>query len=221
MYRLAALDLDGTLVDSAPDLSHCLNSALDSVALPPPSLEQCRGWIGDGIETLLRRALTWAGDAPPDDALLARTLQAFDRCYRARLFVDSRLYPDVANTLEALRSSGLVVGCITNKREAYAIDLLDSAGIGDRLDFIYGGDTLPKRKPDPLPLTTAAQHFGISPAAAAMVGDSINDLRAAESAGFAFVYASYGYATDADGALAAQPARIRGFGELTNLLCGP
>jgi phosphoglycolate phosphatase len=218
LYRLAALDLDGTLIDSAPDLAHCLATALDSVALSPPSLAQCRGWIGDGIEALLRRALTWAKAAPPDEALLDRTLQAFDGCYRNRLFVDSRLYPDVPDTLTELRSrGGLVVGCITNKRETYASQLLAAAGIGSQLDFLYGGDTLPARKPDPLPLTAAAERFGIRPADAIMVGDSINDLRAAEAAGFDFIYASYGY-VDAE-ARSAAPREIASFGDLSRLLC--
>jgi phosphoglycolate phosphatase len=221
LYRLAALDLDGTLVDSAPDLAHCLGIALDSVALAPPRPEQCRAWIGDGIEALLHRALTWASEEPPDDALLARALDAFDDCYRNRLLVDSHLYPGVAATIANLRARGLIVGCITNKRERYAVRLLDEAGIGSGLDFLYGGDTLPAKKPDALQLTTAAKRFGIAPADAVMVGDSLNDLDAAESAGFGFVFARYGYAGPDPGRLAAQALSIGTFSELPELLCRP
>lgn len=221
MYRLAALDLDGTLVDSAPDLAHCLGVALASEDLAAPSVEQCRGWVGDGVDVLVRRGLAAGLRETPDGAVAARVLAVFDRCYRARLFVESRLYPEVAATLESLRANGVIVGCITNKRETYALALLEQAGIGRHLDFVYGGDSLSAKKPGPLQLISAARRFGISPGEAVMVGDSTNDSRAAESAGFDFVFAAYGYAGIDAAALAQSPLRIEAFSELKKLLCRP
>ena len=158
--------------------------------------------------------------ATPDSALLAATLAAFDRCYAVNLFRESRLYPGVADTLQSLRAAGIVVGCVTNKRERFARALLATAGIEGEFDFVYGGDTFSRKKPDPLPLLEAARVFAIDPVAAVMVGDSVNDRDAARRAGFAFVLAAYGYvrADDADSDSAF--AVIERFSELGELLCG-
>lgn len=116
--------------------------------------------------------------------------------------------------------SGIVVGCITNKPEAYAAPLLRAAGIGEMLGFIYGGDRFENRKPDPEPLRRAAEAFDVLPQHAVMVGDSLNDRLAAESAGFAFVFARYGYSPPDDVDLTRGVASIGRFADLGGLLCG-
>jgi len=214
-----ALDLDGTLVDSAPDLNHCLGDALDSVGLPRPGLAEARSWIGDGVEVLIRRGLSAAvGDAHIDPDLFSRVFAAFDHCYRDNLFRRTTVYPGVRETLEGLRAQGVVLGCITNKREAYSRALLDVSGLGASLSFVYGGDTLGVRKPDPTPLLAAARKAGIRPAASVMVGDSRNDREAARASGFAFVFAAYGYSAADDPFLTDGLATIATFSELGSLL---
>ena len=169
---------------------------------------------------LVRRGLTAEIGNPPDADLVGEALAAFKRCYRDRLFVLSRLYPDVEITLQALATAGLKLGCVTNKPEEFAVDLLDQAGIGRFFDFVHGGDSFSSRKPDPETLTRAAERFEIKPQEGVMIGDSINDLEAARGAGFDFIFAAYGYAEANDPALSGEMATIDRFSALQPLLCG-
>jgi phosphoglycolate phosphatase len=220
--KLLALDLDGTLVDSAPDIAHCLGSALEAIGYPQPGEARTRAWIGDGLETLIARAIAHGvggqGEATIDDAARHKAaLAAFLACYANNLFVRSRLYPDVLPTLDELGRRGYRLCCITNKRFAFSDDLLVQAGIRDRFELLLGGDSLPEKKPSPLPLTTAAESLGVAPHAATLVGDSHQDLRAARGAGFGFVLASYGYGKVDETELGTSP-RIRSFAELPALM---
>jgi phosphoglycolate phosphatase len=224
--RLLAIDLDGTLVDSAPDIAHCLGRALEAVGFDAPGEARTRVWIGDGLETLIARALAHAeqsghgrGATPPaaHDERHAAALRAFLDCYRDNLFVRSRLYPGVVETLDALRARGLELCCITNKRFEFSDSLLTQAGVRDRFMLLLGGDSLPEKKPSPLPLVTAAEAAGIPASAATLVGDSHQDLRAAKSAGFAFILATYGYGKVDETEAGATP-RIRHFADLRALL---
>jgi phosphoglycolate phosphatase len=220
--KLLAVDLDGTLVDSAPDIAHCLGHALEAVGFARPGETRTRVWIGDGLETLIARALAHAvhGDTRsdperhgPEEGRHGAALAAFLECYSDNLFVRSRLYPDVTATLDAIRERGIRLCCITNKRYDFSKRLLEQAGLGDRFELLLGGDSLAEKKPSPLPLATAARTLGVEPAAAALVGDSHQDLRAARSAGYAFVLAAYGYGKVDESELGAAP-RIRAFAEL-------
>jgi len=148
-------------------------------------------------------------------------LAAFDRCYGENLYRGSCLYPEVPATLDALAAAGFVVGCVTNKRERFARELLRRAGIDRQLRFVLGGDTLAAKKPDPIQLERAAADFDIAPVEAVMVGDSLNDREAARRAGFGFIFAAYGYARADDPALSDGLAVIRNFGELPALLSAP
>jgi phosphoglycolate phosphatase len=221
---LLAIDLDGTLVDSAPDIAHCLGRALEAVGFEAPGEACTRVWIGDGLETLIGRALAHAarsaGRAPdglrPEERHEA-ALRTFLDCYRDNLFVRSRLYPGVADTLDALRARGLTLCCITNKRFAFSETLLTQAGVRDRFALLLGGDSLPEKKPSPLPLLAAAERLGVAPSAATLVGDSHQDLRAARSAGYGFILATYGYGKVDETEAGAAP-RIRKFADLGALL---
>jgi phosphoglycolate phosphatase len=225
--KLLALDLDGTLVDSAPDIAHCVGVALEAVGLDAPGEARTRTWIGDGIETLIARALA-AADAgragpggPPDARIAAErqadVLAAFTACYRSNLFDRSELYPTVPATLDALRARGVRLCCITNKRYAFSEALLREAGLRDRFELVLGGDSLPEKKPSPLPLTTAARTLGVAPASATLLGDSPQDLRAARAAGFGFVFADYGYGKVDAAELGSSP-RIARFAEIESLI---
>jgi phosphoglycolate phosphatase len=218
--KLLAIDLDGTLVDSAPDIAHCLGLALEAIGHAPPGEARTRVWIGDGLETLIARALAHGSSAEPRVSGEARhkaALAAFLACYRDNLFVRSRLYPSVRETLDALRASGFRLCCITNKRYSFSDELLVKAGIRDYFEILLGGDSLAEKKPSPLQLKFAAETLGISPSAATLVGDSHQDLRAARAAGFGFVLASFGYGKIDETELGASP-RIRAFADLPSAL---
>ena len=225
--KLLALDLDGTLVDSAPDIAHCVGVALEAVGLDAPGEARTRTWIGDGIETLIARALAaadagHAGRGAPVDARSAAerqaaVLAAFTACYRSNLFERSELYPTVPATLDSLRARGVRLCCVTNKRYAFSEALLREAELRDRFELVLGGDSLPEKKPSPLPLTTAARTLGVAPASATLVGDSPQDLRAARAAGFGFVFADYGYGKVDAAELGSSP-RIARFAEIDSLI---
>jgi phosphoglycolate phosphatase len=216
---LLAVDLDGTLVDSAPDLAHCVDRALESLGLAPPGIDLTRSWIGDGIETLLQRALAHSG-AGRDTEHYPAAFERFSACYRANLFVRSTLYPQVAETLDYLVEQRVRLACVTNKRSAFADRLLIEAAIRDRFDLVLGGDSLPEKKPSPMQLLAAAERLQVAPAFAAMVGDSHHDYRAAVGAGFEFVWAKYGYCPAIDPAPRAALATIECFADLRPLLAG-
>jgi phosphoglycolate phosphatase len=216
--KLLAIDLDGTLVDSAPDIAHCLGRALEAQGLTPPGEALTRAWIGDGLETLIARAIGHAVSARGASAAVREprhevALAAFLTCYRDNLFVRSRLYPEVVATLDALRAHGIRLCCITNKRQSFSERLLAYADIRDRFELVLGGDALPEKKPSPLPLKVAAERLRIRAAASSLVGDSHQDLRAARAAGYGFVLASYGYGKIDETELGGEP-RIRSFAEL-------
>jgi phosphoglycolate phosphatase len=223
--ELLALDLDGTLVDSAPDIAHCLGRALEAVGFEAPGEARTRVWIGDGLENTIARALAHSAHTEPrapgeglrPDERQAAALRAFLDCYHDNLFVRSRLYPGVAETLDALRARGLTLCCITNKRFAFSDALLRQAGVREHFALVLGGDSLPEKKPSPLPLLAAAEQLGVPASAAVLVGDSHQDLRAARGAGYGFVLATYGYGKVDETEAAAVP-RIRGFADVLELL---
>ena len=216
--KLLAIDLDGTLVDSAPDIAHCLGRALESLGLQRPNEALTRVWIGDGLETLINRALAHSSGAQGESQASGEerhraALAGFLACYSHNLFVRSRLYPGVLATLDALQAQRLKLCCITNKRQSFSERLLTEAGILDRFELLLGGDSLAEKKPSALPLQVAAERLGVAASAATLVGDSHQDLRAARNAGFGFVLASYGYGKIDETELGSSP-RIRAFAEL-------
>ncbi len=215
--KLLAIDLDGTLVDSAPDIAHCLGAALEAIGYAPPGEARTRVWIGDGLETLIARAISHGGvqgtSNVPADARHAAALAAFLACYSDNLFARSRLYPGVLETLDLLQARGFRLCCITNKRYAFSQELLVQAGVRERFELLLGGDSLAEKKPSPLPLKVAAETMNLPPSTATLVGDSHQDLRAARAAGYGFVLASYGYGKIDETEIGSSP-RIRAFAGL-------
>jgi phosphoglycolate phosphatase len=191
--RLVLFDLDGTLVDSLPDLAWCGNAMLGELGLAPRDPEAARAWVGNGIERFVKRFLTGAMQAEPEPELFARGLDAFIRIYAVNVAARSRVYDGVFDCLDALAARGLRLGCVTNKAGSFTADLLREMELDGYFELVVAGDTTPRKKPDPMPLRFAADHFGLDCAECLMVGDSANDVEAARAAGFRVVAVPYGY----------------------------
>jgi phosphoglycolate phosphatase len=207
---LLVFDLDGTLVDSAPDLRAALNQMLRERGLPPLSLAQARRMIGDGAPALVLRALAASG-AEPADATGA--LHRFLELYEADAVRLTRPYPAVPETLAALRRLGYRTAVCTNKPQQATFAVLEGLGLLALFDGIAGGDRFPVRKPDPGHLLGLIAAVGARADAAAMIGDSENDALSARAAGVPLVLMRYGYARTDPESLAAD-ALLDHFAEL-------
>ena len=191
--RALLFDLDGTLVDSAPDMAAAVNRVLAEEGLPVASLERVRHWVGNGGRELVRRALAAGGDAAPGEDRVEAALQRFLHVYGERLCVDSALYPGCRSGLEQLRGDGYALACVTNKPEGLARRLLAALDLDGLLPVVVGGDTVDRRKPDPAPLHHAMAELGVVPAETLMIGDSRADVEGGRNAGCRVVCVPYGY----------------------------
>lgn len=191
--KLVLIDVDGTLVDSVPDLAYCVDEMMILLGLPVRGETAVRRWVGNGVERLVKRALVNDLHAEPDPALYDRALPVFLDLYAENTSRRSVLYPGVMEGLEFLSRGPYRVGSVTNKAARFTGPLLEQLGIVDRFEIVVSGDSLPKKKPDPLPLLHAAKALGVSPDDSLMVGDSRSDVKAARAAGFQIVCMSYGY----------------------------
>lgn len=183
IFNAVLIDLDGTLVDSAPELAAAVDRVLAGAGHEPAGADRVRDWVGEGIDRLLERALTEAVGTAPDAADLRRARARFDTCYAENLGTAAALYPGVVDGLDALRAAGLRTACITNKAGVFAIGLLGAVGIADRFDAIVAGDSGHGTKPAAAPLEAAARKLGVAIEDCVMVGDSAIDVAAARAAG--------------------------------------
>lgn len=191
--KMILIDLDGTLVDSVPDLAYCVDAMLARLGRPPQGEAKVRNWVGNGVERLVRRALIGQLEGEPKEADFQLAYPIFLELYRDNTSQRSQLFPGVRDGLDWLQAAGYRLGCVTNKAAQFTEPLLRDLGVWDDFEIVISGDTLPRSKPDPLPLLHAAAHFGAEPAAALMIGDSISDVKAARAAGFTIFCMSYGY----------------------------
>jgi len=191
--RLILFDLDGTLVDSVPDLAWCGNEMLRRLEMPPPEPGAARTWVGNGVERFVKRFLSGDMDAEPDADLFRTGLDIFNRLYADNISGRSELYPGIVETLEQLTGRELHLACVTNKPEPFTSDLIAAMGLDKYFELVVAGDTTARKKPDPMPLHYAADHFGLAYETCLMVGDSSNDVAAARAAGFGIVCVPYGY----------------------------
>ncbi|GBL45855.1 phosphoglycolate phosphatase [Sulfuriferula multivorans] len=191
--KAVVIDLDGTLLDTAPDLAHAAELMMAELGMPPVPLASIKTYIGNGVSRLVKRVLTGSMDAEPDAALFARAYPIYQKHYGAHVSLYSRPFPGVVEGLQALRAMDMHVACITNKAEVFTIPLLRDTGLLDYFELVLSGDTLPKRKPDPLPLLHACKHFGVEPGELLLIGDSLNDTQAARAAGSPVFCVPYGY----------------------------
>lgn len=208
--RGVAFDLDGTLVDSAPGLAYAVDSALYALELPQAGEPRVITWIGNGADVLVQRALKWAREEkaaqriaagkPALDAMdipeeeQARMLRKlFDRYYGEVVEESSFLFPDVEQTLHALHDNGMPMALVTNKPTPFVAPLLEALGIAKFFTVIIGGDDVTNKKPHPEPLLMVLEKLGLTAPELLFVGDSRNDILAAQAAGCCSVGLTYGY----------------------------
>ncbi|MBF0803461.1 MULTISPECIES: phosphoglycolate phosphatase [unclassified Neisseria] len=191
--QAVAFDLDGTLCDSVPDLAAAANATRQHMGLPPLPEHTVASYVGDGIASLVHRVLTDSRNGQAEPGRWEQAFAFFIRYYREHLSVFTRPYPETEAGLALLRSLGIPLAVVTNKNEVLATELLQQLHLADYFSLILGGDSLPEKKPSPLPLLHAAEVLGTAPADMLMVGDSANDILSAKAAGCLSVGVTFGY----------------------------
>lgn len=193
-FKLIGFDLDGTLVNSLPDLALSLNSAFAEVGLPQAPEELVLTWIGNGADILFTRGMAWTGRANEfSEEELAQIKRRFGHFYGENVCNISQLYPNVKETLEALKAQGYILAVVTNKPTKHVLPVLKAFEIDHLFSEALGGQSLPAIKPHPAPLYYLCGKFGLYPHEMLFVGDSKNDILAAKAAGSKSVGLTYGY----------------------------
>jgi phosphoglycolate phosphatase len=191
--KAALIDLDGTLLDTAPDLAAASNAMLAELGHPALDPEQVREFVGKGIGVLVRRALQASLGRAPDAAAASHAEAIFLPHYERANGTASRVYPGVIDGLEALRAEGLRLACVTNKLLRFTEPLLAKTRLRGHFDVVVTSDLAGARKPDPAVFLHACRMLGVAPEEAAVIGDSDNDGDAARAAGCRFLLVPYGY----------------------------
>ena len=191
-YRVLLCDLDGTLVDSVPDLRRALNKLLCELKLPAQSLEAVKGMVGNGVAKLVERGLAAAGQ-PQDPDSLGEEVERFLQHYNAGLVIDTRPYPGAEPVLRALKADGWRLAVCTNKPEEPSRQILATLGLLDLFEAVAGGDSFAVRKPDPGHPLGILDRMGAAPGEAIMLGDSRADGEAARAAGLPSILVRFGY----------------------------
>lgn len=191
--RAVLFDLDGTLLDTAPDMVGAMNALRAEEDLPPLDFAMARAQVSHGTNGLMR-----IGFPDAEGAVLERLRDRFLALYRARLFDETDLFPGGDAMLEHIEHAALPWGVVTNKPGWLAGPLLAGLGLDQRVACLVSGDTLPVRKPHPEPLLHAAQAIGVAPPSCVYVGDALRDIEAARAAGMRAVVASFGYVSPED-----------------------
>jgi phosphoglycolate phosphatase len=191
--QAALIDLDGTMVDTADDFTAGLNGMLAQIDAAETSREEVMGYVGKGSEHLIRSVLAPRFEAAHAQSQFDEALAIYQEEYAKINGRHTRLYPEVEAGLRAMRDAGLKLACVTNKPHRFAVELLQQYGLLGYFEVVLGGDSLPKKKPDPLPMLTACAQLEVPPEATVAIGDSENDALAGRAAGMATLTVPYGY----------------------------
>jgi phosphoglycolate phosphatase len=195
--KAVLLDLDGTLLDTAPDLAAAVNAMLAGQGLDPLPEQTVRDFIGQGIPRLVERSLVAAG-LPLPCATLETALRSFGMHYVRMNGRASRPFDGVPEALERMRGASLKLACVTNKAAAFTGPLLEKSGLARFFDAVATADLAGARKPDPAPFLHACKLLAVTPAEAVVIGDSANDAEGARAAGCRVLLVSYGYSEGRD-----------------------
>ena len=221
-YELVIFDLDGTLVETAPEIADAVNDTLREFDWPAVSQAQVEAWIGHGTSELLVQAVAGASATPVEQVCAAEWLPqvavAFDRHYAARCGTRSRPYPQAREVLRYLRSRGVRLAVVTNKEARYTERVLGAHALTSLLDRVVSGDTLPRKKPDPAGVQACLGEFGVARERALFVGDSGVDAATARNAGVAVWLLPHGYNRGRPVAEARPDRIVADFGALRDAL---
>lgn len=188
------LDLDGTLLDTIPDLAHSANAMRVELGMAPLREDVLATFVGKGVDNLIRRTLAASLTAEdPDPELFQRARESFHRHYHLVNGDKSTMYEGVIEGLKAMRDQGLALAVVTNKPTEFTLPLLERAGLAGFFPVVVCGDTCERRKPDPDPMLHACRLLGVEPARSLAIGDSVNDALAARAAGCKVLAVPYGY----------------------------
>ncbi|NBS58000.1 MAG: phosphoglycolate phosphatase [Betaproteobacteria bacterium] len=196
--RAVLLDLDGTLLDTAPEIAAAAADMLSELGLDPVDPLRVREFIGKGIPHLVRRTLEASLGRVPDERRVGSAMEGFFFHYAKRNGCMAKPYPGVLEGLTELRAKGFALACVTNKTAQFTIPLLEATGLAGFFPVVVSGDTMPKKKPAPDPLLEACRRLGVPVREALMVGDSRNDALAARAAGCPVLLVPYGYTEGED-----------------------
>jgi phosphoglycolate phosphatase len=209
-------DLDGTLVDSVPDIMFSVNEMLEQLQLDMVDEVIARTWIGNGAAKLIERALTHVLGDTPSNELLERAKSLFFVAYEKNIAVKTVVYPNCIEVLEHFVSMDIQLACVTNKPRKFTPPLLEKLAMAGYFKAVVCGDDLPTQKPEPEMLLEAVRQLGGEPRTGYMIGDSETDIATANSAGTGAIYVSYGYNRGVS-VEKYQPICVNGLNEIPNL----
>lgn len=192
-FAAALLDLDGTLLNTLPDLADATNAMRMEMGMPPLRQDVVATYVGKGTRNLVNRALSDSLDGTVDEALVDQGLALFQHCYHLINGDKTLVYPGVIEGLNAFREQGVRLAIVTNKPRDFTLPLVERTGLLHFFEHIVCGDTCERRKPDPMPMLHACDLLGITPAQALAIGDSCNDALSAKAAGITVLAVPYGY----------------------------
>lgn len=218
--KLLLFNLDGTLVDSAPDLALAINHMLRTLGREIFSPDLIRSWVGDGAQILVKRALSGSTvvDENIDTVVFAQALNSFLSFYEKNLCIETVTYSNVLETLQDLQSQNYRLALVTNKPFDFIEPLLIGLGLSNIFEFTLGGDSLSRKKPDPMPLLHVCESLHVDVSECVMIGDSKNDILAAKAAGMQSIGVTYGYNYGEDVSIYEPEAVIDDMNEIISLL---
>lgn len=215
--KAVLIDLDGTLIHTAPEIARAVNCMLASLNKPAIDEKQIAAYIGEGAQVLIKRCLTGQFDAEPEVAEYAQA-QALFFDYYAKIVTESKPYPQIVESLQALKKAGYRLACVTNKPDRFTVPLLENSHLLQYFELVVSGDTLANKKPAPDQIFYACEQMGVAIDNVVLIGDSKTDIAAARNAACFIFTVPYGYNQGREIALNEVDAKINHLGEALDLL---